>query len=309
MARSPFRLPRDDSWRRYLKPIPLNTRDVGKLLRSYLQSNEPSLVRPLYSTWNAQRDALKYQEIRNALRDGELSTEVLEQWRQSYSTLVNEKFHPAWRKAVTHGGTATAKWLESLRLNWDFPAMTDRVEKWIESRGGELIVRLSEQQQTAARNVIRRMVVDQGSGVDELAKVLRPVVGLTPRDANAVMKMREDLLARGVEKRVVDHQTGNYSGYLHRRRAQTIARTEIASAINEGHIQGFVQAQEDGVLTKPVQKVWHTAEDEFVCERCGPMNDQSVSLADSFSTPDGPLDRPPMHPNCRCDVLFTVILD
>lgn len=293
---------------RFLKPIPINTRDVGRLLRSYLQAKEPTLVRPLYSTWNAQAQAIKYQELRNAVRDGQISIGTLNRWREQYAELVNASFDPAWRSAIQHGGKTASGWLSHVGIDWQFPAMTNRVEAWVESRGAGLIVNITSQQTTAVQNIIRHMVVDRGAGVDELGKVLRPCIGLTSRESGAVLRMRTDLLARGLDQRAVDHATGNYAGFLHRRRAERIARTEIANAVGEGHLEAFRSAREEGVLTKPVVKEWHTAEDEYVCPKCGPMDGVQVDVDENFDTENGPLDRPPMHPNCRCDILFNVLL-
>ena len=94
-------------------------------------------------------------------------------------------------------------------------------------------------------------------------------------------------------------------------RAKNIARTETIWAFNEGAVQGYRQS---GVV---IGKEWLTAEDERVCEWCGPM-DGKVELLDNdfwkmgdeFEGRDGGVLRfqtenighAPLHPQCRCSI-------
>jgi hypothetical protein len=39
------------------------------------------------------------------------------------------------------------------------------------------------------------------------------------------------------------------------------------------------------------------------CDECDELNGDTVALDEDFSTADGAVDGPPLHPNCRCDVL------
>jgi hypothetical protein len=60
---------------------------------------------------------------------------------------------------------------------------------------------------------------------------------------------------------------------------------------------------------------WYTAEDEMVCEFCGPMNGKTVAIDEGFfdknetiegsdgatmTTDYAAVENPPLHPNCRC---------
>src|SRR5690606_9074504 len=47
----------------YLRPIPVNTRDVLAELRSYLNARELKLVSWLYSTCNAEREANMFRHM------------------------------------------------------------------------------------------------------------------------------------------------------------------------------------------------------------------------------------------------------
>lgn len=76
-------------------------------------------------------------------------------------------------------------------------------------------------------------------------------------------------------------------------RAQTIARTETAKADVAGNLNAY---KESGQVES---KRWLTAPD--CCDLCQDLDDVTVGLDEDF--PDDGGDGPPLHPNCRCDVL------
>lgn len=80
------------------------------------------------------------------------------------------------------------------------------------------------------------------------------------------------------------------SGVFAASRAETIARTEVAAADVQGNLIGW---QESGVVSG---KEWKTGGGP--CDACDELDGTAVALDDDF--PDGD---PPLHPNCRCDVL------
>jgi HK97 family phage portal protein len=99
-------------------------------------------------------------------------------------------------------------------------------------------------------------------------------------------------------------------------RASMIARTETTKAT------GFAQ-QEVYKETGAISKQWLTAVDEKVCEWCNSMNDKYgngmvvgieenfFDKGDIFVNSEGKqmsldwenIDTPPLHPNCRCDII------
>lgn len=76
-------------------------------------------------------------------------------------------------------------------------------------------------------------------------------------------------------------------------RAETIARTETAFADIAGNLNAY---RESGQVEK---KQWLTAED--CCDDCQALDGVQVDLDDEFPNDGG--EGPPLHPNCRCDVL------
>jgi SPP1 gp7 family putative phage head morphogenesis protein len=305
LARLPSQYPH------YLKPIEVNTRNVHGILERQLARNKPKLMRWLYSTWTAQREAIKYQEIRNAAATGELSAKWMDQWRRSYTKLVNEQFDPQWRAGMVAGATPVAEGISKVMGKLPtFSANAARISSWIDQHGGKLIVEMANQQERAVRNVIRHMVVDRGVGSVGLAEVLRPMVGLTEYQSNIVLRYREALAKAGVAKDKQTRLVQNYAAYHHRIRAERIARTEIAFAFNAGAFEQVQQARNEGIVTDPVEKIFSTAKDERVCPVCGPLDGQRVGFDETFpgGTPDLPFTYyPPLHPRCRCILRYVIL--
>lgn len=122
----------------YLKPIPINTRDTLQVLRDYLNAREPKIQRWLYSTWNAEREALKYQEIRNAIRDHEIPLEWILQWQEDYSRFIVEVLDPEWRRAIQSAGGKIGELVEKYAgRSFGFKPTGRRIEEWIQVRSGE----------------------------------------------------------------------------------------------------------------------------------------------------------------------------
>lgn len=83
-------------------------------------------------------------------------------------------------------------------------------------------------------------------------------------------------------------------------RAFTIAVTETTRA----YAQGQKMAAEEVKRKFPgvtVMKIWHTNEDDRVCDLCGPLDNTEVELSQPFYPPDEYGDGDPArHPRCRC---------
>lgn len=86
------------------------------------------------------------------------------------------------------------------------------------------------------------------------------------------------------------------SKLLAERRAGAIAITEANAAYETMKIE---TAWRNGVL----QKMWLTANDDRVCERCAPNNNEVVDMDSVFATGYA---YPPAHPKCRCTIAYII---
>lgn len=282
-----------------------NEAAVLRLLRSFLDANEPGLVRILVNTWRAQGKAITYKELREAILNGDISVEYLEDWMQDYSRLVKDHFQPAWEKAID----AAAAALENKYPEWYFDPMADAVRYWAENHAVEFVTNVSTAQLEGLRAVVQRAAVLEDMTVDGLSRAIRPMIGLTKQQAEANLKYYKTLIDNGMSEKRAQDKAIRYSAQQHRSRAYTVARTELATAYNQGAYQGTKQAQAAGYLGE-TKKVWCTADDERVCRICGALEGKEVGMDDEFegasSTWSTKLTAP-AHPGCRCAIIYEEI--
>lgn len=81
-----------------------------------------------------------------------------------------------------------------------------------------------------------------------------------------------------------------------RQRAEMVAQTEITRSFYEGNVAAW---RRSGVITR---HRFRTANDERVCNQCGPLNGQVAELGGAFTHPDSGAQYfgIPLHPRCRC---------
>ena len=275
-------------------------------LRAFLDAKEPSLVRILVNTWNAQGKAITYKELREAILNGDISADLLDDWMQDYTALVAEYMLPAWERAIEAGVAA----LEQRYPAWNFDPMAAGANAWTASHAAEFVTNVTATQIEGLRAVVRRAAVLENMSVDELARTIRPMVGLTQQQSIANMKYYENLIANGTSVKRAQDLSIRYAARQHRYRGYNIARTELAFAYSKGAHEGTKQAQEAGYMGE-VEKVWVTAEDERTCPTCSALEGKVVAMDGDFdfntkleARHPGIRRTPPAHPGCRCAVMY-----
>lgn len=291
-------------------------------LRSFLDSNEPGIVRFLVNTWRSQGKAITYKELREAILAGDISEKYLNDWMQDYSKLVAEKMRPEWEKSIQNG----AEELHRKYPAFFFDPMADGVRSWVESRAAEFVTNVTETQIEGLRALVQRAAVLEDLTVDELARAIRPMVGLTKPQTTACMNYYEKMRANKVTPKLARERTIRYAARRHRERAYSIATTELATAYNRGAHEGTLQAQAAGLIG-PCKKVWVTARDERVCTICNSLNgtewdmDADIMYEHTYKRNGMTVNRrintslddteagktPPAHPRCRCVVKYVEI--
>lgn len=185
--------------------------------------------------------------------------------------------------------------LGSVRLAFD--VTNPEAVRWARTRSARLVREITTETRQAIREMVGRAFTE-GLPPRELAKLVRDAVGLTSRDADAVLNRFMRLQAEGRPAAQVYRMSRAYADRLHRRRALTIARTETMAASNEGQDRLWRQAMRAGHLDPTMRRMWITTALES-CERCEPLDGTTAGMNESFAS--GVM-RPPLHPNCRCTV-------
>ncbi|MDO4281344.1 MAG: phage minor head protein [Peptococcaceae bacterium] len=295
-------------------------------LRAFLDMREPELVQFLVTLWHNQGRAITYKELREALLNGEMTASQLEAWQEDYSAFVVQYLHPLYLAAIDAAAADLDGWLvasgRALIRDWFDPAAEGTLD-WCRTRGAAFVTNSSQLQLDALNAVITRAAVLDALGVDELARVIRPMVGLTKQQAIANLNYYTALCTRGRKKqngeiasvgpKKARELSIRYAARQHRYRGYNIARTELAFAYNKGADTGIRQAQGLGLMGDCV-KVWSAARDERTCPICGALDGQRIAMDEDFDYETKLAGRvstirrtPPAHPSCRCGIKYEEI--
>lgn len=291
-----------------------NAEEILKKLADYLKGNCDEPAEILCGFWRDQANVFTYQELRQAVISGALNEETFREWSRDYSLLVQNKLRFMWENAISAGAISQpiTGGLTSYVFNVERPA----VMAWIEQQTGTLVTNSVIEQREAISYLLEKTVIEHHS-VDELARLIRPCVGLTKPQAKANLKyydnmvktLREDhprMKEATIQKRARE-AAAKYAERQHRQRAETIAETEMASAYNKGADEGVRQAQEEGLLGKVVKR-WCTSGDDMVCEQCRALEGTEIAMDDAWpfrrGWSSGENLTPPAHPRCACAVEY-----
>ena len=186
------------------------------------------------------------------------------------------------------------------QLGYEFGREDPNSVRWAQTRSGDLIREWGSTSQAALRTMINRAFED-GLPPRQIARLIRDSgIGLTERQALAVVRRREQLIKDGIQASRVDGLTERYSAQLLRQRAATIARTEIIAAQTAGTQATWQQAVEQGFLNlETARQVWAADPDERTCPICESLDGEEARLGEPFP---GGYYGPPAHPACRCGV-------
>lgn len=191
-------------------------------------------------------------------------------------------------------------------ISFRFDAERPEAAAWAEKEAGRLIREVTQQQVDVVREYVRAGALGEFTP-QQIARGLRDTIGLTEEQSRWVENFRDREIKRledtGMSRdRAVaesERATQRYHDRIHRYRTETIARTEVLRSFHEGRRQAWQQGIEEGFISAYSQKEWSTEIDGRECQICGPLDGTRVGITGEF--PDGD---PPIHPNCRCDVLL-----
>ncbi len=179
-------------------------------------------------------------------------------------------------------------------LAMSFTSVNPAAIAWAHDHAALLITSMSDDVKDAIRLTVVQSF-EEGIAPRDVAKLIRANIGLTERDAGAVMKRQLKLLADGMSPARAVAAAEKYADKLVRSRALTIARTEGMRAANEGQRMLWEEARKVGLLSGLEKKVWITADP---CPICEPLEGETVGMNESFSIGTDP----PAHPRCRCTI-------
>ena len=273
-----------------------------------------------------RRIAQAYERSMNELADRLASTEQVEALLQAgvfaaipavdsfdWSTITGSVMR-ALSDQVSASGVAGVRELPQVFGKFSFDKKDFRAVRWAEEAAGNRIVAISQETRRTVRNLVAT-ALREGRTTAQTARDLRQVIGLTPRQARSVqtgfVREYDRLVAAGVRDSVANERASRVAVRAHNKalssRAKSIARTEIATAANQGRYLSFQQAVEGGFASADARKRWVTGPlnalpgKPTVCNICAPLQGQTVKWNETFA--NGTL-MPPAHPNCRCTAVM-----
>ena len=278
----------------------------NKRLRALLNAREPKTVRILARLWQKQGRDLTYQEIRRMLETGDLTPSMLERWRQDYSDFVIKHLMPQWKSLIKEAGRGLGQRLPGFHSD---PAW-EGISQYTAAHAAELVTNSTSQQIEALRALVQHASLSKDITVDELSRLVRPVVGLyreqVTANFNYYTARKKELLKKNPSKRVSTAEKRardaaiKFAEKQHRYRAMMIARTELAFGYNAGEYLAIKQAQSE-MLMGTVIKKWSSSGDSRMCDYCRAVHGEEVPLDSEFSCG---VFLPPLHPHCRCGVQY-----
>lgn len=295
-------------FRKIKKRLSRSPNEVKEGLERYLDNSTSELSRWLVRCWKDQQTVFTFKEIRTAIQNETISKRTIEEWQQDYSKLVHDRIVPELIKAMKTGAANEVKYKE-IDIGFKFDADHWAVSNWLKNHTAELVTNSANAQKDAIQSIIN-LGIRKHMGVDELARFIRPCIGLTKPQAQATMryyeKIKEELKKKHprtslekIEQMARDKQM-KYAEKRLRERAVTIARTEKAFAYEYGRFQHTKNLVEQGIL--PLQdKKWSATHNENTCDKCSKLNGKIVGIDEEFLP--GKL-LPPLHPRCKCCIMY-----
>lgn len=184
------------------------------------------------------------------------------------------------------------------------PEAGQRAAAWAKTRSASLVREVTDETRAAVRGAVERAVA-AGTHPTAAARDVRQIVGLHSRQAAAVSRYRVGLAASGLKPSMVEQRSARYAEQLLRQRAETIARTECFAALNRGRADLWEELVREGVVERGrMVRTWMSARDERTEDVCLALDGQQVGLEEPFSSIEGDIFEPPVHPRCRCTLLI-----
>lgn len=262
--------------------------------RARLAAAEPQLIRSFQAWVTGLRDAVTDNDIRNAMitRSAGIFDQVLQAvaWKPSLGRIAEKEAVQEFDRLFdpTH----------AIGLSFDLhdPNFTTAVCE----HQARLVVDVTKETRRAIANIVDRGYRN-GTPTRDVAPMIREIIGLTARQAQAVMTYADAQRALGVRDDIVVDRAIRYSRKLRARRALTIARTETARAAVQGRLISYDQAAARGLYDVATAELEWSAIQDDPLEICAQLNGTRVPFGSTF---DGLL--PPAHPGCRCAVHLVV---
>lgn len=278
------------------------------VVRPDLTNSERRIMRILGRAMNDVRDQVARDEgkildaIMHSPADTVANLVTDEPWLQAQVEIGEELL----AELINAGQRVKLPTMQKATISFRFDAKRPEASRWAFTRGGMLIKEIAANQRATVKGFVSRALAGQFTP-QQAARSIRNVVGLTQEQAGWVTNFQNERITELINQGVPFNDavarsqaaTDRYHDRIHRYRTETIARTEILTASNEGRKAAWQQGVQQGFIRNDWVKRWSTEFDARTCDECAPLDGETVPVLSDFPWGD-----PPLHPNCRCTLLL-----
>lgn len=274
------------------------------VLRRYVKDEQSSLLKPTRDMWKKQAAFINPDTVKLSIRIGMVPNKWLDPWAKITREYVRDDMTAAWLKGLTAGGDRIASKINRLqRKQFDFDSTMIAIKAWLDKHAADLIKDLSGAQMSSVHALLMDQIALGVTSPYVLAQRLKPIVGLTNKEANAISKLIANLTEEGIAPARINKLVEDQAKRLHRNRASRIAQTEISNAYNAGQFNSIQQAVDAGELPGIPTKEW-LAGGPNPCDDCSDNEAAGPIAMDEIFPSDHMV--PTAHPSCACAISYSV---
>lgn len=222
---------------------------------------------------------------------------------KAYQQALQATETPLLSQHVEFANETLAGLKTTMSLSRTDPAAINSARK----QAGNLAVQLTDEQHDMIRTLTALAVAGKYTPA-QLGVAIRSHIGLHDKWAKAVenryKKVYDGHIKNGVPATtataLAQKASAQYHERLLKKRATTIARTEVLRAENDGRFLGWKAAQDEGYLSPDAHKRW-IVRPIGACEVCLALTGTVIPWNEPFGFG---AQMPPRHPNCRCTAVI-----
>ncbi len=174
--------------------------------------------------------------------------------------------------------------------------------EWAQTQSAEMVVSISRTTRQAIRDVVARGIRENAT-MAEIARDLRGTIGLTPRDSKALTSKLRTMKKEGASARAIEKESKRLRELMLNRRATTIARTEMVTAIEQAKLQEWAIAIGNGEVPANVKRRWIAKDPCATCRALAAL--KPVPIGQPFVLATGQaFMSPSAHVRCKCSVVL-----
>lgn len=183
-----------------------------------------------------------------------------------------------------------------------FDPLSEYERDWLQATSYAAAVALVGSARDTARSIIRRGL-NAGWTSRKIALTVQYGMWANDRYVSAAMARSQRMAEQGTPEKTNERLLRQaLLGYVAMRVA--IFASDLAySALKSARRFIWRIAVKLGLIDPEIARIrWRTARDERVCPKCGPLDGVKIKINEMFDTAVGPVDGPPLHPICRCEL-------